>query len=528
MFDASEIIAGLPHRPGVYRMLNAAGEAIYVGKAGDLKKRVASYFQKQSGHSPRTQVMLEQVSSLETTVTRSEAEALLLENNLIKSLTPRYNILFRDDKSYPYLMLSGHATRVWRFIAAASIRAIAISGLFRMPVRCVRACNSCRKCFASAPAPTACSTTGRGPCLLHQIRRCTAPCVKLVAEKDYADDVHGAELFLQGKDDEALERLISRMDAAAQRLDYEQAAVYRDQGRRRCAGCAKKQFVSSNAARDADIIACAIEEEVVCVNMVMIRGGHHLGDKNFFPRNAAGHDSRQIVEAFIGQHYLSRAVPPAIIVSEPITDDALATLLAEQSGNKVQIVVQSDRRTAGMARYGRQERKARRAAATGPARHAGNSVASAAAGARHRPRPCSASSASMSATRWAKQRSHRASCTTGRRCRSRNTAASTSAALRPGTITAAMREVLSRRYSRIVAGEGTLPDLVLIDGGKGQLGVANEGLRRAGVIRRHGDGRRQRGGAQAGTRAVDHFRPGEPAASDGRASRAAFDPADPR
>ncbi len=472
MFDASEIIAGLPHLPGVYRMLNVAGEALYVGKAGDLKKRVASYFHKQSGLSPRIQLMLGHVSALETTVTRSEAEALLLENNLIKSLSPRYNILFRDDKSYPFLMLSGHPFARLAFHRGSLDARHRYFGPFPNAGAVRESMQLLQKVFRIRSCADSVFENRSRPCLLHQIRRCTAPCVSLIGSDDYADDVRGAELFLQGKDDEALERLIARMDAAAERQDYEQAAVYRDQvgALRRVR---EKQFVSSSAARDADIIACAIEEEIVCVNLVMIRGGHHLGDKNFFPRNAAGHDARQIVEAFISQHYLNRSVPPAIIVAEPVTHETLPALLAEQAGHKVQIVVDpaGERRVWLDMASKNATLGARRQLglhATQESRLHALQQAFGTAEAIQRIECFDVSHTMGEATV--------ASCVVYdgsgmqkseyRRFNIREAA--------PGDDYAAMREVLTRRYQRLVAGEGKLPDLVLIDGGKGQLGVANE------------------------------------------------------
>ncbi|HEY0338853.1 MAG TPA: excinuclease ABC subunit UvrC, partial [Burkholderiales bacterium] len=285
MPDPAEIIAGLPHLPGVYRMLNAAGEVLYVGKALDLRKRVASYFQKTTGQSPRTQVMVSHVANVETTITRSEGEALLLENNLIKALSPRYNILFRDDKSYPYLVVTGHIyprlgfhrgaldTQHRYFGPSPGAGAVRESIQLMQKVFRIRTCED-----------TVFSNRSR-PCLLHQIKRCTAPCVRLINPEAYAEDVHSAELFLSGKEDEVVQRLENRMGAAAERTDYEEAALLRDQitALRRVR---EKQFVSDESGRDADVIACARVSGVTCVNLVMIRGGHHLGDKNFFPRNA--------------------------------------------------------------------------------------------------------------------------------------------------------------------------------------------------------------------------------------------------
>ncbi len=472
MFDPTQLIAGLPHLPGVYRMVNAAGDAIYVGKARDLKQRVSSYFQKQSGLSPRIQLMIGQVAAIETTVTRSEAEALLLENNLIKSLSPRYNILFRDDKSYPYLVLTGHSFPRLAFHRGSLDPRHLYFGPFPNAGAVRASMQLLQKVFRLRTCADNVFENRSRPCLLHQIRRCTAPCVNLVSTADYADDVRSAELFLQGKDDEALERLIARMNAAAERQDYEQAATFRDQiGALR--KVREKQFVSSSAARDADIIACAVEGEIVCVNLVMIRGGHHLGDKNFFPRNAAGHDAPQIVEAFISQHYLNGSAPPVIVVSDDITSDIFEHFLSGHVGHKVQIVVNP----AGERRAWLD--MAAKNAALGARQQLGLQATQEAR--------LHALQQALGATE-AIQRiecfdvSHTMGEATVASCVVYDQAALQKADYRrfniagiePGDDYAAMREVLNRRYRRIVAGEGKLPDLVLIDGGKGQLGVACE------------------------------------------------------
>ena len=472
VFDPSEVIVNLPHLPGVYRMLGATGDALYVGKAGDLKKRVSSYFQKQSGLSPRIRLMLGQVHALETTVTRSEAEALILENNLIKSLNPRYNILFRDDKSYPYLALTRHEFPRLAFHRGSLDPRDRYFGPFPNAGAVRESMQLLQKVFRLRTCVDSVYENRSRPCLLHQIRRCTAPCVARINAADYADDVKSAELFLRGKDDEAVERLIARMDTAAENQNYEQAAIFRDQvgALRRVR---EKQFVSSNVARDADIIACAAEGEIVCVNLVMIRGGHHLGDKNFFPRNAGGHELPQIVEAFISQHYASGGAPPLIVIGSEITGESLAQFLSEQSSHKVQLVVNpaGERRVwldmaLKNAQLGAQQQLSLHASQE--ARLLSLQQALGATEAIRRIECFDVSHTMGEATV--------ASCVVYDQAAMQKSEYRrfNISGIEPGDDYAAMRDVLSRRYRRVVAGEGKVPDLVLIDGGKGQLGVACE------------------------------------------------------
>ena len=472
VFDPSEVIVNLPHLPGVYRMLGATGDALYVGKAGDLKKRVSSYFQKQSGLSPRIRLMLGQVHALETTVTRSEAEALILENNLIKSLNPRYNILFRDDKSYPYLALTRHEFPRLAFHRGSLDPRDRYFGPFPNAGAVRESMQLLQKVFRLRTCVDSVYENRSRPCLLHQIRRCTAPCVGRINAADYADDVKSAELFLRGKDDEAVERLIARMDTAAENQNYEQAAIFRDQvgALRRVR---EKQFVSSNVARDADIIACAAEGEIVCVNLVMIRGGHHLGDKNFFPRNAGGHELPQIVEAFISQHYASGGAPPLIVIGSEITGESLAQFLSEQSSHKVQLVVNpaGERRVwldmaLKNAQLGAQQQLSLHAS-----QEARLLALQQALGATEAIRriECFDVSHTMGEATVASCVVYDQAAMQKSEYRRFNISG-----IEPGDDYAAMRDVLSRRYRRVVAGEGKVPDLVLIDGGKGQLGVACE------------------------------------------------------
>jgi excinuclease ABC subunit C len=479
MFDSAQVIAGLPHLPGVYRMLNGAGEVLYVGKALDLRKRVASYFQKTSGHGPRIHHMLSQVAAVETTTTRSEGEALLLENNLIKSLTPRYNILFRDDKSYPYLVLSGHKYPRMGFHRGTLDREHHYFGPFPSAGAVRESIQLLQKVFRIRTCEDTVFTHRSRPCLLHQIRRCTAPCVGLVGEADYTEDVRSAELFLSGKEDEVVERLEARMESAAERMEYEEAALYRD----RISALRKvreKQFVSDESGRDADVIACVRVSGITCVNLVMIRGGHHLGDKNFFPRNAEDTDEGQVTEAFITQHYLQHGVPPLIVTSARLEAGALEELLAATAGRKVHITgnVTGQRRAwlemaVQNARLGAEQRLGLQA--TQETRLAALQQALDLSEAMQRVE-CFDISHTMGEATVASCVVYDKSAMQKSEYRRFNISG-----IEPGDDYAAMRQVLTRRYRRIVAGEGKVPDLVLIDGGKGQLGVAVEVMSEVGL-----------------------------------------------
>ncbi|HUP95409.1 MAG TPA: excinuclease ABC subunit UvrC [Burkholderiales bacterium] len=479
MPDPAEIVAGLPHLPGVYRMLNAAGEVLYVGKALDLRKRVASYFQKTAGQSPRTQIMVGQVAGVETTVTRSEGEALLLENNLIKALTPRYNILFRDDKSYPYLVVSGHAFPRLGFHRGALDTRHRYYGPFPGAGAVRESIQLMQKVFRIRTCEDTVFSNRSRPCLLHQIRRCTAPCVGLVSTEAYAQDVESAELFLSGKEDEVMQRLEGRMHSAAERTDYEEAAVLRDQvtALRRVR---EKQFVEDDSGRDADVVACGRIGGVTCVNLVMIRGGHHLGDKNFFPRNAEEWSENEVLEAFLAQHYLRHAIPRQIIVGARFDTQAFEEALSTQAGHKVHINMNATgarRVWLEMALKNAQlgAEQAVSSHSTQEARLAALQKALDLGESLQRIECFDVSHTMGEATvascvvyeKSAMQKSEY------RRYNMRN--------VEPGDDYGAMREVLSRRYGKIVAEEGKLPDLVLIDGGKGQLGVAVDVLGELGL-----------------------------------------------
>jgi excinuclease ABC subunit C len=468
-FDPAPVIAALPHQPGVYRMLNAAGDALYVGKALDLRKRVASYFQKTSGQSPRIQVMLGQVAAVETTVTRSEAEALLLESNLIKSLAPRYNILFRDDKTYPYLVITGHRYPRLGFHRGGLDKRNRYYGPFPSAGAVRESIQLLQKVFRIRTCEDTVFTNRSRPCLLHQIRRCTAPCVGLVGEADYAEDVRSADLFLAGKEDEVIERLATRMSEASACTSYEEAAVFRDQitALRKVQ---EKQFVSGEGA-DADVIACGRAAGIACVNLVMIRSGRHLGDKNFFPRNADESTAEQVLEAFVQQHYLLQNPPRLIVVGAKFDAAPLEQVFSERAGRKV--TIQTNPGGARRAWLKMAERNAELGAAqalgslaTQEARLAALQQALGQPGSLQRIE-CFDVSHTMGEAAVASCVVYDKSAMQKSDYRRYNITG-----IEPGDDYGAMREVLTRRYRKIVAGEGKMPDLVLIDGGKGQLSVA--------------------------------------------------------
>jgi len=478
MINAKEIITGLPHLPGVYRMLNAAGEVIYAGKARDLKKRVSSYFQKTLP-SPRTQLMVSQVAQIETTVTRSEAEALLLENNLIKSLTPQYNILFRDDKSYPYIVLSEHRFPRLGFHRGALEKKNRYFGPYPNTWAVRESIQLMQKVFRIRTCEDNAFNNRSRPCLLYQIKRCTAPCVNLIDEATYRADVDTALLFLQGKQSRVMQILTQKMQDAAAKQHYEMARLYRDQVQS-LRQIQEKQFVSSHNEVDADIVACIARSGLLCVNVVMIRGGRHLGDKSFFPQNAEGYEPAAALEAFLLQHYLDRKAPQIVIVNQSIDKDALETALSNHAGYKVQIFLRpvGERRVwlymaiqnATLAI----EQKCSSQATQDARLHSLLQTLGLPASVQRI--ECFDISHTMGeATVGSCVVFDNLSMQSGE-YRRYNIEGIT-----PSDDVAAMREVLTRRYRKIAAGEGKIPDLILVDGGKGQVNVANEILAELGL-----------------------------------------------
>jgi excinuclease ABC subunit C len=477
-FDSATVIATLPDRPGVYRMLNARGEVLYVGKARELKKRVASYFQK-SDLGPRIRMMVDQIASIEVTVTRSEGEALILENNLIKSLAPRYNILFRDDKSYPYLMVTGQPYARIGFHRGALDRTHDYFGPYPNAWAVRESIHLLQKVFRLRTCEDSVFNNRSRPCLLHQIKRCSAPCVRAITPEAYAEDVANAKLFLRGKEDDVLRVLGARMRESSDRLEFEEAAILRDQIQT-LSRMQQRQFVDTTTALDADAIACARANGMTCVNLVMVRNGRYLGDKSFYPQHADDHANAEILSAFIGQHYAQAPVPALILVSEEFDVDELSTLLAEHAGRPVLIAsrVLSERKV-WLEMAGRNATQALQQHLLEHGTQEGRLTALREA----------LDLADQAARVECFDISHTQGEATVASCVVYDKLAMRNGEYRryningvePGDDYGAMRQVLTRRYEKVSRGEGVVPDLILIDGGKGQLNIAREVLAELGL-----------------------------------------------
>ena len=469
MFDPAEFVAGLPNLPGVYRFLNAAGEPIYVGKAGDLKKRVASYFQKRD-QSPRTAMMISQIAGAETTVTRTEAEALLLENNLIKSLAPRYNVLFRDDKSYGYILMTGHKYPQIRFYRGAHQKGNKYFGPFPSAWSIRETIGHMQKIFKLRTCDDTVFAHRSRPCLLHQIGRCSGPCVGLVSDEQYAADVRHAEQFLEGKESDVIEDLSAKMQLAAEERNYEQAAQYRDQIRmlqRILSG----QAVESTGKGDVDVIVAVERENVWCVTLAMVRGGRHLGDRSFFPQNAAGTDACTVVESFISQHYAQQPVPGRVVADQVENADEIESLLAGIAERAVKLVTKpigENRTWADMARRNASLALGQKlsAQATQEVRVAALQEFLGSESPIQRIECFDVSHTMGEATV--------ASCVVYDKGAMQNSEYRryNVKGVEPGDDYGAMCYALGVRYKKLAQGEGKTPDLILIDGGLGQINAA--------------------------------------------------------
>ena len=475
-FDAKGFLATLTESPGVYRMLDADAKVLYVGKAKNLKKRVSSYFQK-TGQSPRISLMLQQVANVEITATRSEAEALILENTLIKKLAPKYNILFRDDKSYPYICLSGHDFPRLAFHRGAFEKKSRYFGPFPSGHAVRESIQLLQKTFLLRTCEDAVFAHRSRPCLMHQIKRCKAPCVGLILKDDYERDVRLAELFLRGRQTEVIEGMTSRMQAAAEALKFEEAAALRDQIRALQA-VLHRQYVSSTGEEDADILAIATIHGEICVDLAMVRGGLHLGDRAFFPTgNTEGElDLPEALAAFVGQHYLEHAVPARVIVGLDIAEECGG---AFEGRNVALGPPRNERERAWLAMAEKNAQLAVESRRLSKARAGGRLAAlQQALGLAEAPRriECFDISHTMGEATVASC----VVCVDGA-MKKGDYRRFNIAGVEPGDDYGAMRQALARRYEKVATGESTAPDLILIDGGKGQHNVAREVLAELGL-----------------------------------------------
>jgi len=486
-------VASLPALPGVYRYFDTQEQVLYVGKAINLKKRVSSYFQKDHGGT-RIGHMVSKIARMETTVVRSEAEALLLENNLIKTLKPKYNILFRDDKSYPYLKMT----------RSVAVKAGALTHTNPSPQQVPRvvyyrgavdkrhdyfgpypsvwavreAIQLLQKVFRLRTCEDTVFNNRTRPCLLFQIKRCSGPCVGHISVADYQRDVDSAMRLLRGETQEVMASIEARMMAHADKLEFEQAAELRNQ-MSALSKVLHQQAVDTVGDQDVDILAVKVQGGKACVNLAMVRGGRHLGDRPYFPVHVDQDEPADVLEAFISQHYLDVPVPPTLITSH-VVDKALLQALTEQTGVKITAVHQprEQRRVwLEMAQQNADIQLARLLAEEGSQQARTRALVDALDLApedleQFRVECFDISHTSGEATQ--------ASCVVyhHHKMQSAEYRRYNIDGITGGDDYAAMRQVLVRRYSKLAeavrAGEGKLPDLVLIDGGKGQVSMARE------------------------------------------------------
>ena len=495
-------VAALPALPGVYRYFDAGGGVLYVGKARNLKKRVANYFQKNHGGT-RIGHMVTRITRMETTVVRSEAEALLLENNLIKTLNPRFNILFRDDKSYPYLKLATHEFSRVAYYRGAVEKKHKYFGPYPSAWAVKESILLLQKVFKLRTCEDTVFNNRTRPCLLYQIKRCSAPCVGHITPEAYAQDVSNAEKFLQGQTQDILQGLEQQMLLHAEKLEFEQAAELRNQmsALSKVLHQQSMEVGGKNGDVDVDILAVKVQGGKACVNLAMVRGGRHLGDRPYFPTHienavdvaeldaeldaqesladAAKSLEALVLEAFIAQHYIDVPVPPVLVCSEPVDKSLIAALVA-QSGVKFAAIHQprEQRRIwLDMALKNAELQLARLLAEQGSQQARTRALAEA----------LDLKMEDLAALRiecfdisHTAGESTQASCVVfaEHKMQSAQYRRYNIEGITGGDDYAAMRQVLTRRYSKLAEAvknnDGRLPDLVLVDGGKGQVSMARE------------------------------------------------------
>lgn len=478
-FDSQSFLKTLTSRPGVYCMQDEESKVIYVGKAKNLKKRVSSYFNRSQADSPKTQAMVKQIENIEITVTHTENEALILENNLIKSYKPRYNILYRDDKSYPYLYLStNHKYPHFRYHRGALKGKGKYFGPYPSAGSVRSTLNLLQKLFLIRSCEDSVFANRSRPCLQYQIKRCTAPCVEYISEEDYKRDIDNAALFLEGKNEVVIEALTEPMQKASDALEFELAARLRDQIRS-IRDVQEKQHISSESG-DIDIISCFISANQACIQLVFIRGGHNLGNRNFYPQHIDEQTEADLVKAFISQFYLNehskQKIPGEIILSHQIDDiELLENVISDKAGKKIKLKanVRGERlKWLNMAKEN-VELTINQKIASNKSQHKRFD--------------------SLQKLLELKDPIERMECFDISHTQGEATVGSCVVFGPDGPLNAkyrqfnienitkgddyaAMSQVIRRRYTRLVKENAGLPDLILIDGGKGQIGVAKKEL----------------------------------------------------
>ncbi len=479
-FDGKAFVRTLTSSPGVYRHIDADGELLYVGKAGNLRKRVGSYFLKPR-MEPRIAAMVAQIARVEITVTRTEGEALLLESQLIKSLKPRYNILLRDDKSYPYIYLSGGEDYPrLAFHRGARNLPGRYFGPYPSTYAVRESLSLMQKLFKVRQCEDSFFRNRSRPCLQHQIGRCTAPCVQLISVDDYRADVRHAEMFLEGRSNAVIDELAEAMEQASKALQFERAAKLRDQV------AALRQLQAQHhvqgASADMDVIACCIEAGLACVSVLFFRNGISLGTRDFFPRLPFDAEPADVLTQFIAQYYLDRPVPRELILGETLGDQQILTeLLSEHAGRAVELKSSVRGERAQFLQMAERNARASLTARLASRQTLGNRFddLQKVLGLASPPRriECFDISHTMGELTVAScvvfgpegpEKSH---------YRRFNIAGIT-----PGDDYAAMHQALTRRFRRVAEGEGARPDVLLIDGGSGQVAQALDVLQQLGVV----------------------------------------------
>lgn len=476
-FDPKPILKTLPNLPGVYRMVGPQAKVLYVGKAKDLKKRVTSYF-RPTGLSPRIAKMVSLIESIEITVVRSEAEALLLENNLIKTLAPKFNILFRDDKSYPFLKLSKHSFPRISYYRGALDKESQFFGPFPNSWAVKESLQLLQKVFQLRSCTDAVFSNRSRPCLLHQIHRCSAPCVNRISKEAYAQDIANAVRFLKGDSASVLNDLERQMNDAANDFRYEQAAVFRDQ----IASLSKvlaQHNMETHPELDCDLLAVATDGNTIAVNLAMVRGGRHLGDRAHFSSvsvdiSEADLDDLQdeALSAFVSQHYAGQEAPSVLVINRPGLASVLSEWLSVQSGKEIRVLHQPQgKRREWLEQVESNARLAlaRRAQEMGSQQSRTQILSDTLGVTSQAEDPFDLRIECFDISHTAGE-STQASCVVYQHhdMQPAEYRRFNISDITPGDDYAAMRQALTRRYE----GMETLPDLVLVDGGKGQLGVA--------------------------------------------------------